>query len=207
MEFFLIFGFIFLLNLIPAFAPPTWMAVSYLGMKHPSMNALQLAVLGATAATLGRIALAKMARLLIRDKLLSESTRQNVDSLRGAIEGRRKFSFSLFLFYAFSPLPSNNLFLAYGLTTLGLPLIAVPFFLGRVVSYAAWFKTATVASQHFRLTGIPGWMLVYFFVTQSLLLFLVYLFTRVDWRFLLEQKKFRWLPRLGPPSLPPNPSQ
>jgi hypothetical protein len=204
MEFLLIFGFIFLLNLIPAFAPPTWMAVSYLGMKHPSMNALQLAVLGATAATLGRLALAKMARLLIRDKLLSEATRQNVDSLRGAIEGRRKFTFSLFLFYAFSPLPSNNLFLAYGLTTLGLPLIAIPFFLGRVVSYAAWFKTATVAAHRFKLTGLPGWMVVYFFVTQSLLLFLVYLFTRVDWRFLIEQKKFRWLPRRAQPPLPAN---
>lgn len=202
MEFILIFGFIFLLNLVPAFAPPTWMAVSYLGVKYPAMNTLGLAVLGATAATLGRLTLARLARLFIREKLLSEAARQNIDSIREAIEGRRKLTFSLFLFYAFSPLPSNNLFLAYGLTSLGWSLIAVPFFLGRVVSYAAWFKTASVASHRLNLSVLPVWMIGYFLVTQFLLLYLVYLFTRVDWRILAVQKKFRWLPRPPRPKVP-----
>jgi len=39
--------------------------------------------------------------------------------------------------FAFSPLPSNVLFLAYGLTTAPLHLLAIPFFIGRMVSYAA----------------------------------------------------------------------
>ncbi len=203
MEFVLIFGLIFLLNLIPAFAPPTWMAVSYLGVKYPAMNTLGLAVLGATAATLGRLTLARLTRVLIREKLLSEATRQSVDSIREAIESRRKLTFSLFLFYAFSPLPSNNLFLAYGLTSLGWSLIAIPFFLGRVVSYAVWFKTAAAASQKLNLSSLPGWMLAYFFVTQCLLLYLVYLFTRVDWHALVAEKKFRWLPRQTRPRVPP----
>lgn len=203
MELFFIFGLIFLLNLVPAFAPPTWMAVSYLGVKYPAMNMLGLALLGATAATLGRLTLARMARVFIREKLLSEATRQSVDTIREAIEGRRKLTFSLFLFYAFSPLPSNNLFLAYGLTSLGWSLIAIPFFLGRVVSYAAWFKTATVASHRLNLSSLPAWMVAYFIVTQCLLLYLVYLFTRVDWRFLAAEKKFRWLLRETRPSVPP----
>jgi len=33
----------------------------------------------------------------------------------------------------------------------------------------------------------------YFVLSQILLLALVYLFTKVDWRFLLEDRKLRWM--------------
>jgi hypothetical protein len=196
-SFALIFGLIFLLNVIPAFAPPTWMAMSYIGLKYPGMNLFALAPVGALAATLGRLALAKMSRLLIRQKLLSDATRENVDSIRTAIEGRRKVTFGLFLFYAFSPLPSNNLFIAYGLTSLGWRFIAVPFFFGRLVSYAFWLKTASTAARKLDIDFFDAgsYFGVYFVVTQVLLLLLVYAFVRVDWRVLVTEKKFRWMRR------------
>jgi hypothetical protein len=51
----LFFFVVFLLNLIPAFAPPTWMVFSYLGFRDPTLNVALLAVVGAGAATLGRL--------------------------------------------------------------------------------------------------------------------------------------------------------
>ena len=30
----IIFAIVFALNLIPAFAPPTWMVISYIGFEH-----------------------------------------------------------------------------------------------------------------------------------------------------------------------------
>jgi hypothetical protein len=120
----LLFLVVFGLNLIPAFAPPTWMALSLFSYRFPQNHILVLALVGAAAATLGRVMLARLARAIIRRKLLSDSTRQNIDSIRQALERRRALTFGACLFYAFSPLPSNYLFIAYGLTTLELRLIA-----------------------------------------------------------------------------------
>ena len=203
--FLLLFLLIYLLNLIPAFAPPTWMVFSYMGFRNQGANVALLAVIGASAATLGRLTLAKLSRIIIRQKILSEQTKQNIDAIRDGLQGKRKLTFSIFLFYAFSPLPSNYIFLAYGLTTLELRLIAVPFFLGRTVSYSFWGLTSSAIAS--RLPSGSGktlsYLTGYFVATQILLLYLVYLFTRVDWRVLFAEKKLRWMPRkAGPPSLP-----
>ena len=50
----LLFGLIFGLNVIPGFAPPTWMAVAFIGFEFPGTNTVLLALVAATAATLGR---------------------------------------------------------------------------------------------------------------------------------------------------------
>ena len=56
----LMFGLVFGLNLIPAFAPPTWMALAFVGFQFPDTNPVLLAMVGAIAATLGRLSLAKL---------------------------------------------------------------------------------------------------------------------------------------------------
>ena len=138
--------------------------------------------------------------LLIRQKLLSDATRENVDSIRLAIEGRKHVTLGLFLFYAFSPLPTNNLFIGYGLTRFGWRFIAVPFFCGRLVSYAFWNVTASAAARKLNMDSyVSGsYFGVYFIVTQIFLLFLVYALIRIDWRLLAKEKKFRWRPRRNP---------
>ena len=189
----LLFILVFLLNLIPAFAPPTWMVFSYLGFKDPTLNVALLAIVGAGAATLGRLTLAKLAHAVIRQRFLSDATKQNIDSIREGLSGRRKLTFGVFLFYAFSPLPSNYLFIAYGLTTMDLRLIALPFFLGRSVSYTFWGLTSSAVSRRISMesTQTLPYLSAYFIVSQLLLLYLIYLFTRVDWRTLFVEKKLR----------------
>lgn len=193
----LLFLVIFFLNLIPAFAPPTWMVFSYLGLRYQIANVALLAVVGASAATLGRLTLAKLSRVIIRQKILSEQTKQNIDAIREGLQGKRKLTFGIFLFYAFSPLPSNYLFLAYGLTTLELRLIAVPFFLGRTVSYSFWGLTSSAVASKLSIGqgNTLSYLTGYFIATQILLLYVVYLFTRVDWRALFQLKKLRLMPR------------
>ena len=65
----------FWLNLIPLFAPPTWMALAFVGFQFPDMSPVLLALLGAVAATLGRLSLAKLSHVLLRERLLSERHR------------------------------------------------------------------------------------------------------------------------------------
>jgi len=191
----LLFVVVFLLNLIPAFAPPTWMVFSYLGFRSPASNVALLAVVGAGAATLGRLTLARLAHVVIRQRFLSEAQKQNIDSIRERLQGRRKLTFSVFLFYAFSPLPSNYLFIAYGLTTMQLRLIAIPFFLGRSVSYAFWGLSSSTVARRLSLESDEAlpYLSAYFVASQIFLMYLVYLFTKIDWHALLSDKKLRWM--------------
>jgi hypothetical protein len=55
-----LFVVIFLLNLLPAFAPPTWMAMSFIGLTIPGIDFISFAVLAAAGATFGRIYLGKV---------------------------------------------------------------------------------------------------------------------------------------------------
>lgn len=190
----LIFATVFGLNLIPAFAPPTWMVFSFIGFRYVTVNHVLLAIVGASAATLGRLVLAKMARVVVRQRFMSESSRENIDSIREYLQPRKKLTFGVFLFYAFTPLPSNYLFIAYGLTSLELRLIAPAFFLGRSISYTFWGFTASTIARRLTLesTEALSYLSVYFVASQILLLSLIYAFTRIDWRALLKGRKFKW---------------
>jgi hypothetical protein len=145
-QIFLLFLVVFLLNVIPAFAPPTWMVFSFIGFSYPEHERILLAVVGAMAATAGRLCLAKMSRAIVRRRILGETSRTNIDAIRGKLEQRKKLTFSFFLFYALTPLPSNYLFIAYGLTLMDLKWIVVPFFLGRVASYSLWSFTGSAVA-------------------------------------------------------------
>jgi len=196
----MIFLGILALNIIPVFAPPTWIALSVIGLSNPSVNGFVLAFIGATAATLGRVVLAKLSRVIVRAKLLSADARENVDAIRQAIERRPILSFGAIAFYAFGPLPSNYLFIAYGLTTLRLTLAAIPFFFGRLVSYSFWILTTAAVGRKLDIDPEHGssYAGVYFIATQLLLFPAIYLFVKLDWKRLLTDKTLRWRRRPDP---------
>jgi len=191
----ILFGVVFLLNIIPAFAPPTWMALSWVGFRYPLVNLFAVALVASLAATCGRLVLAKMSRVIIRQRFMSDAMRGNIDVVKAGIERHRTLTFSAFLVYAFSPLPSNYLFIAYGLTSLPLWLAALPFFVGRCVSYAFFALAASQVSQHLALdvTETQPFFGIYFVISQLLLLGLVVALMRIDWSHLVAAKRFRWL--------------
>ena len=192
-----LFIVIFVLNLLPAFAPPTWTAMSFIGLTIPSINFVSLAVVAASAGTFGRITLAKLSRAIVRQRLLSEQTRCNVDAVRRGIESRPAMTFGTFLAYSFSPLPSNYLFIAYGLTSLSIASLAVPFFFGRLASYAFWIRTASAVGDQLDLDWLESspYFVAYFVLLQLLLVPVIYSFTRVDWNAVFTVRRFGWLRR------------
>lgn len=191
----LVFLIVFGLNVIPAFAPPTWMVFSFLGFRFPDHAGWILAITGALAATLGRCILAKMSRVIVRGHWLSAESRDNLDSLRDELQSRPRLTFSLLLFYAFTPLPSNSVFIAYGLTTMNILRIAIPFFLGRFISYMFWARSGAVISRKFDVqeSEALGYFGVYFVLTQLALIGIVYIFARIDWRALWRERRWRWV--------------
>lgn len=191
----LLFLVVFALNVVPAFAPPTWVVLSFIGLKHPAANAWLVALVAALGATGGRVVLAHFARRIVRNRWVPVAMRDNLDVVANAIQRRKTASVIVFLVFAFSPLPSNVLFLAYGLTRAPLHLLAVPFLVGRFISYAGAFAGGSLVSRWFapELTGTAWWL--YFVLTQLLMLALVFAFARIDWHKSASERKLRWLSR------------
>ena len=188
---------IFALNVVPAFAPPTWMALSWIGFAHPQYNPFAVALVGAVAATAGRVVLAKLSRIIIRQRFMSEASRTNIEVIKEAIEGHRALTAGTFLFFAFSPFASNFLFIAYGLTGLPLLRVALPFFVGRLASYGFFIVSGAAAGRHFEIDSMVSgaYALAWFIGTQLLILGALYCFTRVDWKVLFDNRKLVWLPK------------
>lgn len=191
--FFIIFLVVFVLNVIPILAPPTWSVLSFIAIRFNS-NIILLAVVGAVAATLGRLVLAKLSTVIVRQRFLSDETRKNIDAVKERLERNSKVTFGVLLFYAFSPFPSNHLFIAYGLTALKLKLIAIPFLLGRVVSYAFLAFTASSVAQMLDYESVTSrsFFSYYFIASQLFGLLTIYVFTRIDWDRVFTEKRLRW---------------
>ncbi len=119
--------------------------------------------------------------------------RDNLNAVAEAIKRRRATTSTAFLLFAFSPLPSNALFLAYGLTRAPLHLLAIPFFAGRFVSYLVAFVGGAALTRTFDLELSGGATFAYSVVSQIASLGLVYVFTKVDWRKSWNDRRLRWL--------------
>ncbi|MGC5887497.1 hypothetical protein [Ralstonia pseudosolanacearum] len=189
-----LFATVFVLNVMPAFAPPTWMIMSWIGFARPDANPVVLAGVAACAATAGRLVLAQVSCSLVRNRWMREADRQNIDVIKAWLEGRKGMTAGLVLAYAFSPFPSNYVFIAYGLTGMRLWLIGLPFFVGRWVSYLTWTNIAQVGARYLdEESEINGaYMGIYFVLSQLVFLALVYGLAKVDWRYALQTKRLRW---------------
>jgi hypothetical protein len=193
MVFLVIFVVVFVLNVVPIFAPPTWAVLSFIAIRYDS-NIVILAIVGAVAATAGRLVLARLSNVLIRQKFLSKGTRQNIDAVRLRLESSTKLTMSMVVFYAFCPLPTNHLFIAYGLTALKLKLIAIPFLIGRVLAYSFVALTASSVARILASESLAGESLFsyYFLGSQVLGLLMIYAFARIDWQRVFSEKRLRW---------------
>lgn len=188
-----LFGAVAILNVMPTFAPPTWMLLSFFGLKFPDANPWIVALLAASAATSGRCMLAALAQRLHHSRWVPQRMRDNLRSVARTIEKRRAASSGAFLLFAVSPLPSNALFLAYGLTRAPLALLAAPFFVGRVVSYSLAFAGGAIAAERLDLELGVGASIAYFVASQLASIGLVYLFTKIDWHASRIDRRPRWL--------------
>ena len=189
----LLFIVVFVLNVLPAFAPPTWMVLSFVGLRHTDANVWLIAGVAAAAATAGRVLLARCAHRIADSRWVGTALRDNLSAVAETIARRRAASALSFLLFAFSPLPSNALFLAYGLTRAPLWLLALPFFVGRFVSYAAAFAGGVAAGHWFAPASLGAGSWLYFVVTQLVVLGAVWAFTRIDWRSTQRERRLRWL--------------
>lgn len=146
MIFFAVAAVVFAVNLVPAFAPPTW-AILVLFRLHAHVGVAPLVAIGAVAASSGRLTLAAVARRL-RGRLPQRRI-DRLEDVRERLLRRRASRFAVLALFVLSPLPSAQLFVAAGLLDVPLLSTTAAFFAGRVVSYAGYVGAAALVDRSY----------------------------------------------------------
>jgi len=125
-------GVVFMVNLLPAFGPPTWM-VLVLFKVHWHLNPVALVVAGAVTAGCGQWCLV-VATARVGRRLLSAQRQAHLRAVADYLTGHKARSVLGLVLFAVSPLPSAQLFEAAGLLNVPLLPLTGAFFAGRLVS-------------------------------------------------------------------------
>lgn len=177
---------IFTINLVPAFMPPTWSILTYLTARF-DLFILPTIVIGAIAAVSGRVVLALLARYFFRG-FLPKKTQVNLDSLGIYLKHNKKWTLPFILAYAFSPIPSNQLFMAAGLSGFDIKYLATSFFVGRMLSYSIWVSAGTFISEFLKRIFAKNHSLVCSLLIEIVGFVFIYLISIIPWKKLLKTK-------------------
>jgi len=182
-----IFLIMIAINAAPLLMPPSWIILSSFYAVDPSLNPIVLALVGATGATIGRFILKRISHLFRR--FVGESQKSNLDII-GNFLNRRKYGYALASFlFAATPLPSNMLFVAYGLMRAKSLGLYIGFWIGRVIAYYIMISISHVVLVPFiqlfedRFVGI--------LIADAIGIGVVIFFTFIDWGTLLTKRKFK----------------
>jgi len=128
-----IFFLLIAVNAAPILMPPTWIILSSFFALDASLDPLLLALVGATGATIGRFFLKHISGFFRR--FVGKEQETNLDAI-GNFLNKKKFGYTLTSFlFAATPLPSNMLFIAYGMMRAKSIGLYIGFWCGRLVSY------------------------------------------------------------------------
>lgn len=189
LSYFGIFLVLILVNASPILMPPSWIVLTSFYLLDPSLNVVALAMIGATGATIGRFFLKKISGLF--RKFVGEEQKSNLDII-GDYLNRKKYGYLLasFLFGA-TPLPSNMLFITYGLMRAKSVGIYIGFWFGRTISYIIMIYFGNAVLQPFlemfedRLTAI--------LIIDGVGIGVIVLFASINWTVLITQRKLKFV--------------
>ena len=177
------------INAAPILMPPSWIILTSFYLLDPTLNVVLLAMIGATGATIGRFLLKKISGLF--RKFVSEEPKSNLDTIGNYLNGKKYgYVVASFLFGA-TPLPSNMLFIAYGLMRAKSVGIYVGFWFGRTISYIIMIYFGNAVLKPFleifedRLTGI--------LLIDGAGIALIILFASINWTMLITQRKLKFV--------------
>ena len=182
-----IFFLLILVNAAPLLMPPTWIILASFYVIDSSYDPFILALVGATGATLGRFILKQIATVFRR--FVQKEQKSNLDAV-GNFLNKKKFGYVLTSFlFAATPLPSNILFVTYGLLKAKSIGLYVGFWAGRVASYYLMISISNIVLTPFvelfeeRYIGI--------LIADALGISVIIFFTCINWTLLLSQRKFK----------------
>lgn len=180
-----IFFIIFVISVIPILTPPTWIVIVSAYSLNDQLNPLLLSMIGASAAIAGRLILLQLST--VGRKAINDQRKNSLDKFRKYLEKTRYGYLIGTLLFAILPLPSNMLFISYGLMKAKSIGIVVGFWLGRFVSYIIMINLSQYFFKSFKEI-INSDMLSLIFI-DILGILMTLLFLLIDWNILLSNHK------------------
>ena len=129
---------VFLINLSPAFMPSTWMVLAFFYIKF-GLPLVPLALAGAIVSGLGRLCLARGSDFVTRT--FFKSKERDLRSLGDLLNKKANVLPAIVFFYALTPLPTNNLFIAAGMVKADMKRVLVGFWAARIPADLFWIWT------------------------------------------------------------------
>ena len=182
-----IFFLLIAVNAAPLLMPPTWIILSSFYAIDPLLDPLILSLIGATGATIGRFFLKSVSGIF--RKFVGNEQKSNLDAIGNFMNIRKLGYVQTSFLFAATPLPSNMLFVTYGLLRAKSFGLYVGFWLGRVVSYYIMITISTIVLTPFielfedRYIGI--------LIADALGIGSVIFFTCINWNLLLTKRVFK----------------
>ena len=184
-----IFLLLIAVNAAPILMPPTWIILSSFYALDSSLDPVVLALVGATGATIGRLFLKRISGFFRR--FVGKEQESNLDAI-GNFLNKKKFGYTLTSFlFAATPLPSNMLFVAYGMMRAKSIGLYVGFWCGRLVSYYIMITISEAVLTPFlqlfedKIIGI--------IVADIVGIGSVVFFTCINWKILLIERKLKFV--------------
>ena len=184
-----VFFIIFVLSIIPILTPPTWIVVVSAYSLNDQLNPYLLSIIGATAAIAGRLLLLQLSTF--GRKAINDQRKSSLEKLRKYLEKTRYGYFIGTLLFALLPLPSNMLFISYGLINAKSISIIVGFWLGRFLVYIIMIYVSSYFFNSFRemLNSDIQTLILMNIVGILMTLFMLL----IDWNILFSEHKLSFI--------------
>ena len=186
-QYLLVFIGALLFDVVPFPFPPAFTIMVFLQIMF-DLNIWWVIVIGVAGSILGRYILTLYIPLL-SGKVFKRSKNEDVEFLGKKMKEKGWRSQLVIIAYSLLPLPTTPLFLAGGMAKIK-PLYIIPaFFIGKFISDAVTVHLGKYASEHAKsmMEEALSWKSISSLVVGLLLVFAL-LF--VDWRSLIQKKKF-----------------
>ena len=186
-QYLLVFIGALLFDVVPFPFPPAFTIMVFLQIMF-DLNIWWVIVIGVAGSILGRYILTLYIPLL-SGKFFKRSKNEDVEFLGKKMKEKGWRSQLVIIAYSLLPLPTTPLFLAGGMAKIK-PLYIIPaFFIGKFISDAITVHLGKYASEHAKsmMEEALSWKSISSLVVGLLLVFAL-LF--VDWRSLIQKKKF-----------------
>ena len=180
-----VFFIIFVISVIPILTPPTWIVIVSAYSLNDQLNPILLSMIGASAAIAGRLILLQLST--VGRKAINDHRKNSLDRFRKYLEKKRYGYLIGTLLFALLPLPSNMLFISYGLMKAKSIGIVVGFWLGRFLAYFIMINLSQYFFNSFKdILNADTPSLIFIDIVGILMTLFMLL---IDWNTLLSDHK------------------
>lgn len=188
LNYFFVFIASIIVDSVPFIGPPAWTVMVFFQVKY-GLNIWYVLVLGVVGSTIGRY-IYSIYILALSEKVINIQKQEDIEYIGEKLAGNG-WRIQLFvLLYTLLPLPSTPLFTATGMAKIN-PLHILPaFFVGKFTSDMVMVITGDYAARNAvaLASGFFSWKNILGTISGVIV---IVVFLCIDWRALLQQKKFR----------------